>query len=93
MALPQCLQQFNRCIAITGSGLIPHSHELVSNLGHGTDYDHGRPFQAAADDAGHTLNGIGTLDRRPAKFHDDHLRCSSLLFQLDKGYFPNLRLN
>ncbi len=72
VALLQGAAEFQRGLAVAGSGGAGHGQQLVGHLGHGADHHHRLLLQAAFDDRAGALDRLGVLHRGAAELHDDH---------------------
>ncbi len=76
MSFLQRPAEFERGLALPGSGSARHREQRIGNLGHGADHDYGPLRQPVFYDGGHTLDGPGVFHRSTAEFHHDHRRNS-----------------
>ena len=72
VALLQRAAEFERGLALACAGGPGHGQQRVGDLGHGADHDHRLLRQAAFDDGGDAVDGLGVFDGGAAEFHDDH---------------------
>ena len=72
VALLQRAAEFERGLALAFSGGAGHGQQRVGDFGHGADHDDGLLRQAAFDDGGDAVDGLGVFDGGAAEFHDDH---------------------
>src|SRR5580704_12176641 len=72
MALAEIAREIKSRLGVTRPGGAGHRQELVSNLGHGTDYNHRLLAKPFFDNAGNPLDRSSVPYRGAAEFHDDH---------------------
>src|SRR4051794_26535298 len=68
----QVPQQSERLVALAFYRVFRDGEELVRSFSHSGNHENRLTLQARAHNGGDALNGCGGLDRRAAKFHNDH---------------------
>ena len=64
--------KFERGFAISRPGSASHGEQLVGDLGHRADHNHGSLCQSSVDDFRRAIDCIAILHRGPAELHHDH---------------------
>src|SRR6266545_2690533 len=91
MTVAERAGELERGLAVPVAGGPAHGQQLVRDLGHGADHDHGLLRKAVVHNARGAVNGGGVLHGRAAKFHDNHAEktLSRTLTQMNVTQFPD----